>query len=136
MIAKEILDFRTQTLLGQLAAAPLWNEDLDGEGPAGQDATGGVTREFQEAREAEAEDWIKEARAILDGSVPARFEWEAKRLGEALKAVTLRATLRRIQRKAEIMALDAHRASPVKMDADEIRQLADIGLRALGGDDG
>jgi hypothetical protein len=48
-------------------------------------------------------------------------------------ATTLRAALERIARKAEIMALDAKRATAARHDAEEIKLLAGIALRCIGG---
>lgn len=55
-------------------------------------------------------------------------------IADAAKAVTLRASIERIARKAEIMALDATRGTPARQDAEEIRLLAGIALRCIGGD--
>lgn len=53
-------------------------------------------------------------------------------VADAAKDVTARAALKRIQRKAEIMRLDAQRGSVARQDAEEIALLAGIGLRCLG----
>lgn len=53
-------------------------------------------------------------------------------ISTAARKVTLRASIERIARKAEIMALDATRGTPARQDAEEIRILADIALRQLG----
>lgn len=45
--------------------------------------------------------------------------------------ITLLATLRRIQRKADIMALDAPSNSAFEQDAKELQLLAGIALRCL-----
>jgi hypothetical protein len=55
-------------------------------------------------------------------------------IADAAKAVTLRASIERIGRKAEIMALDATRGSAARQDAEEIRLLAGIALRCVGGE--
>lgn len=55
-------------------------------------------------------------------------------VADAAKAITLRASIERIARKAEIMALDAKRGTPARQDAEEIRLLAGIAKRCLGGD--
>lgn len=55
-------------------------------------------------------------------------------IADAAKAVTLRASIERIARKAEIMALDATRGTPARQDAEEIRLLAGIALRCIGGE--
>lgn len=52
-------------------------------------------------------------------------------IADAAKAVTLRASIERIARKAEIMALDAARSSSARQDAEEIRALAGIAIRCL-----
>lgn len=44
---------------------------------------------------------------------------------------SLRAAVKRIARKAEIMALDARVGSPARQDAEEIRALAGIALRCI-----
>lgn len=56
-------------------------------------------------------------------------------IADAAKAVTLRASIERIARKAEIMTLDAQRGTAARQDAEEIRLLAGIALRCLGGRD-
>ncbi|PTW38816.1 hypothetical protein [Rhodovulum kholense] len=53
--------------LRRIAAAPLWNEPDEDGTPVGEGPEGGVTRDFQESRESEAEDWIIEARALVAG---------------------------------------------------------------------
>jgi hypothetical protein len=45
--------------------------------------------------------------------------------------ITLLAALRRIQRKADIMVLDAPRNSAAEQDAKELQLLAGIALRRL-----
>jgi hypothetical protein len=45
--------------------------------------------------------------------------------------MNLRAALTRIERKTHIMVLDAEHHSSARQDAEEIRQLAQIALRAL-----
>lgn len=52
-------------------------------------------------------------------------------IATAAKAVTLRASIERIARKAEIMALDTQRGTVVRQDAEEIRLLAGIALRCI-----
>lgn len=49
--------------------------------------------------------------------------------------ITLRATLRRIQRKADIMQMDAPRSSAAEHNAIEIQLLVGIALRCLGGEE-
>lgn len=46
--------------------------------------------------------------------------------------ITLIAALRRIQRKAAIMELDAPRSSAALQDAQELQLLAGIALRCIG----
>ena len=46
-----------------------------------------------------------------------------------MKGVTLSAALKRIERKAEIMHLDAERYTTARQDAEEIRALAKIAKR-------
>jgi len=46
--------------------------------------------------------------------------------------VTLRATLLRIKRKADIMALDAPRGTLIEQNAIEFQLLAGIALRCIG----
>lgn len=46
--------------------------------------------------------------------------------------ITLIATLRRIQRKAAIMELDAPRSSRARHDAQELQLLVGIALRCVG----
>lgn len=53
-------------------------------------------------------------------------------IADAAKSVTLRASIERIARKAEIMALDATRGNPARQDAVEIRLLAGIAMRCIG----
>lgn len=53
----------------------------------------------------------------------------------AAKAITLRASIERIGRKAEIMAHDAKRGTTARQDAEEIRLLAGIALRCIGDSD-
>ena len=48
--------------------------------------------------------------------------------------ITLRATLKRIKRKADIMALDAPRNSLAEQNAIELQLLAGIALRCIGGE--
>ena len=48
--------------------------------------------------------------------------------------ITLRATLLRIKRKADIMALDAPRNSLAEQNAIELQLLAGIALRCMGGE--
>lgn len=52
-------------------------------------------------------------------------------IATAAKAVTLRASIERIARKAEIMALDTQRGTVARQDAGEIRLLAGIALRCI-----
>lgn len=47
--------------------------------------------------------------------------------------ITLEATLKRIQRKADIMALDAPRNSAAEQYAKELQLLAGIAMRCLEG---
>lgn len=54
-----------------------------------------------------------------------------KAVGDLAKDITLTATLRRIERKADIMRMDAERGSPARQDADEIRLLAGIAMRCI-----
>lgn len=56
-----------------------------------------------------------------------------KPIGDLSRDITLRATLTRIARKAEIMRLDAARGSTVRQDAEEIALLAGIAQRCLEG---
>ncbi len=49
----------------------------------------------------------------------------------AARSVTMRASIERIARKAEIMVLDATRGTPARQDAEEIRLLAGIALKCL-----
>lgn len=53
----------------------------------------------------------------------------------AAEDITLRATLRRIQRKADIMQMDAPRNSAAEHNAIEIQLLVGIALRCLGGEE-
>lgn len=53
-------------------------------------------------------------------------------IGDAARSVTLRASIERIGRKAEIMTLDAKRGTAARQDAEEIRLLAGIAMRCLG----
>jgi hypothetical protein len=55
-------------------------------------------------------------------------------IADAAKAVTLRASIERIGRKAEIMKLDTQRGTAARQDAEEIRLLARIALRCIGGE--
>ena len=48
--------------------------------------------------------------------------------------ITLRATLKRIKRKADIMALDAPRGTLAEQNAIELQLLAGIALRCIGVD--
>lgn len=48
--------------------------------------------------------------------------------------ITLRATLLRIKRKADIMALDAPRGTLAAQNAVEFQLLAGIALRCIGGE--
>lgn len=48
-------------LVQEIAQAELWDEAEDG-----KNACGGISREFQEAREEEAQDWILRARALMN----------------------------------------------------------------------
>ena len=59
---------------------------------------------------------------------------EMKPIADAAKSVTLRASIERIGRKAEIMTLDANRGTAARQDAEEIRLLAGIALRCIGGE--
>ena len=54
-------------------------------------------------------------------------------VGDAARGLTLKATIERITRKAEIMRLDAPTAT-AKGDAEEIRLLAGIAMRCIGED--
>lgn len=56
-----------------------------------------------------------------------------KPVGDIAKDITLTTALRRIERKADIMRMDAERGSTVRQDADEIRLLAGIAIRCLDG---
>lgn len=48
--------------------------------------------------------------------------------------ITLRATLVRIKRKADIMAMDAPRNTLAEQNAIELQLLAGIALRCIGGE--
>lgn len=48
-----------------------------------------------------------------------------------MKGVTLAAVLNRIERKAEIMRLDASRHSVARQDAEEIKALTEIAKRQV-----
>lgn len=48
-----------------------------------------------------------------------------------MEGVTLAAVLNRIERKAEIMRLDANRHSAARQDAEEIKALAEIAKRQV-----
>ncbi len=48
-----------------------------------------------------------------------------------MKGATLTAALNRIERKAEIMRLDAKRHSTARQDAEEIKALAEIAQRQV-----
>lgn len=52
-------------------------------------------------------------------------------IGDLAKNITLNAALRRIERKADIMRMDAQRDSPAQQDADEIRLLVGIALKCI-----
>lgn len=52
-------------------------------------------------------------------------------VGDLAKNITLVAVLRRIERKADIMRMDAQRGSPAQQDADEIRLLVGIAMRCI-----
>ena len=49
--------------------------------------------------------------------------------------ITLRATLVRIKRKADIMAMDAPRNTLAEQNAIELQLLAGIALRCIGGEE-
>jgi hypothetical protein len=51
---------------------------------------------------------------------------------KAAEDITLRATLLRIKRKADIMALDAPRGTLTEQNAIEMQLLAGIALRCIG----
>jgi hypothetical protein len=51
---------------------------------------------------------------------------------EAAEDITLRATLRRIKRKIDIMAMDAPRNTLAHQNATELQLLAGIALRCIG----
>lgn len=51
----------------------------------------------------------------------------------AAEDITLLATLKRIKRKADIMAMDAPRNSAAEQNAIELKLLAGIALRCVGG---
>lgn len=50
----------------------------------------------------------------------------------AAEDITLRATLLRIKRKADVMALDAPRGTLAEQNATELQLLAGIALRCIG----
>jgi hypothetical protein len=52
----------------------------------------------------------------------------------AAEDITLLATLKRIKRKADIMAMDAPRNSATEQHAIELQLLAGIALRCIGGE--
>lgn len=49
--------------------------------------------------------------------------------------ITLRATLKRIKRKADIMVIDAPRNTLAEQNAIELQLLAGIALRCIGGEE-
>lgn len=55
-----------------------------------------------------------------------------KEIQQAAEDITLRATLRRIKRKAEIMVMDAPRSTLAHQNATELQLLAGIALRCIG----
>lgn len=57
-----------------------------------------------------------------------------KEIQQAAEGITLRATLLRIKRKADIMAMDAPRNSLAEQNAIELQLLAGIALRCIGGE--
>lgn len=57
-----------------------------------------------------------------------------REIQQAAEDITLRATLKRIKRKADIMALDAPRNSLAEQNAIELQLLAGIALRCIGGE--
>jgi hypothetical protein len=57
-----------------------------------------------------------------------------KEIRQAAEDITLRATLLRIKRKADIMALDAPRGTLIEQNAVEFQLLAGIALRCIGVD--
>jgi hypothetical protein len=54
------------------------------------------------------------------------------KIRHAVEDITLRATLRRIKRKADIMVLDAPRGTLAHQNATELQLLAGIALRCIG----
>jgi hypothetical protein len=57
-----------------------------------------------------------------------------KEIRQAAEDITLRATLLRIKRKADIMAMDAPRNTLAEQNAIELQLLAGIALRCIGGE--
>jgi hydroxyethylthiazole kinase-like sugar kinase family protein len=57
-----------------------------------------------------------------------------KEIRQAAEDITLRATLLRIKRKADIMQMDAPRGTLIEQNATELRLLAGIALRCIGVD--
>ena len=55
-----------------------------------------------------------------------------REIQQAAEDITLRATLVRIKRKADIMALDAPRGTLAEQNAIELQLLAGIALRCIG----
>ena len=53
----------------------------------------------------------------------------------AAEDITLRATLQRIKRKADIMQMDAPRNSAAEHNAIELQLLVGIALRCIGGEE-
>lgn len=58
-----------------------------------------------------------------------------KEIQQAAEDITLRATLLRIKRKADIMAMDAPRGTLAEQNATELQLLAGIALRCIGGEE-
>ena len=54
-----------------------------------------------------------------------------KEVQQTTKAVTLRAAIERIKRKAELMMLEAPQAGHARQQAEELALLAGIALRCL-----
>lgn len=57
-----------------------------------------------------------------------------KEIQQAAEDITLRATLARIKRKADIMQMDAPRNTLAEQNAIELQLLAGIALRCMGGE--
>ena len=55
-----------------------------------------------------------------------------KEIQQAAEDITLRGTLLRIKRKADIMAMDAPRNTLAEQNAIELQLLAGIALRCIG----